>query len=169
MNNNKNQIYSLAATLLVVFGIKTANAGTMGPAAPPVSFVAAISAGPVWPTSVGRNQTISLTPEIVKTYISNHNSTQTLADGELFLGIQSGLPYNLLGQFGVAAATTSKAGLSGIIWDDGLPEFDNYSYQYKVRHTHVALKGKLLLERGYWVTPWVAGSVAVGFNESTRF
>jgi opacity protein-like surface antigen len=167
--NNKNKGYRTAITVLMALGSQISTAGTMGTPPPSVSFVAALSAGPAWPTNVGRNQTFFLTPEIEKSYIASNRSTQTIADGEIFLGVQAGLPYSLTGQFGVAAATTSEVGLSGIIWDDALPEFDNYSYKYKVRHTHVALKGKLLWDRGYWVTPWIGGSVAVGFNQSTDF
>ncbi|MGC1183225.1 outer membrane protein [Legionella sp.] len=164
--------HSLAAITLMFIGTQAVVAGSMGEVAPPMSFVATLSAGPVWPTSLGRNQTINLVPSIEKTYINQSNqSNQTLVDGELFLGVQtsSWLPYSLQGQLGIAVATTSQAGLSGEIWDDGDPLFNNYSYNYQVRHTHVALKGKLLADRGYYVTPWLSGSIGVGFNDSNSF
>ena len=56
-----------------------------------------------------------------------------------------------------------------MIWDDADPQFDNYSYQYKVRNTRVAVKGKLLLDKGYWLMPWVSASVGVGFNRAHKF
>lgn len=74
-----------------------------------------------------------------------------------------------LGQLGLAAATTGNAKLQGVIWDDADPQFDNYSYQYKVRNTRVAVKGKLLLDKGYWLIPWVSASLGVGFNRAHDF
>lgn len=131
------------------------------------SFVATISAGPVW-ESGGKTQTFYLAPEIEKTYAAN-KSTKTLADGELFVGMQKPLYHQVQGQLGVAVATTDDARLSGEIWDDADPQFNNYIYSYKIRHTHVAIKGKLLAERWYFVIPWISGSIGVGFNEAHRF
>ena len=73
------------------------------------------------------------------------------------------------GQLGLAVAATSNARLSGHIWDDADPEFDNYVYDYKIQHTRVAVKGKLLADAGYWLTPWISGSLGVGFNNSHEF
>ena len=56
-----------------------------------------------------------------------------------------------------------------MIWDDADPQFDNYSYLYKVRNSRVAVKGKLLLDKGYWVMPWVSASLGVGFNRARDF
>ena len=53
--------------------------------------------------------------------------------------------------------------------DDTDPQFDNYSYHYKARNPHVAVKGKLLLDKGYWVMPWVSASLGVGFNRAHDF
>lgn len=160
----------LLRVMLTLMGVQTATAGTMGTISnPSLSYFATLSAGPVWPISAGKTQILTLTPEIVKAYIAK-DSSQTIADGEFFVGVQKwSLLYNLQGQLGVAVATTSQVGLSGIIWDDAAPEFDNYSYQYKLRHTHVAIKGKLAADRGYIVTPWISGSVGVGFNQSNNF
>ena len=95
--------------------------------------------------------------------------THALLDGEVFLGIQKNLRDKLEGQIGLAVATTANAGLSGDIWDDADPQFNNYTYSYQVRHTHIALKGKLLADRGYVLTPWISGSVGVGFNQAHDF
>ncbi|HEO1459405.1 TPA: porin family protein, partial [Legionella pneumophila] len=121
----------------------TAFAGTMGPAVPSKdwTWVSSIAAGPVWVRG-GETQTFFLAPEIEKTY-ADRKSTNVLASGELFVGIQKTWSSQWLGQLGLAAATTGNAKLQGVIWDDADPQFDNYSYQYKVRNTRVAVKGKL--------------------------
>ena len=131
------------------------------------SGVATLSVGPVW-ESGGNTQTFYLAPNIEKTYAANHAS-HALIDGEIFLGIQKPLREKLEGQIGLAVATTDNASLSGNIWDDADSLFNNYTYSYQVRHTHVAIKGKLLADRGYFATPWVSGSLGVGFNQAHDF
>ena len=118
--------------------------------------------------TAGEIQAFFLAPEIEKTY-SARKSTNAIASGELFVGIQKALTSQWLGQLGLAAATTGNAKLLGVIWDDADPEFDNHSYQYKVRNTRVAVKGKLLLDKGYWVMPWVSASLGIGFNRAHNF
>ena len=137
----------LSITAAGVLG-STGFAGTMGSVMPSKdwTWVGSIAAGPVWARG-GETQTFFLAPEIEKTYASR-KSTNALASGELFIGLQKSLASQWLGQLGLAAATTGNAKLQGVIWDDADPEFDNYSYQYRVRNTRIAAKGKLLLDKG---------------------
>ncbi|WED44694.1 outer membrane protein [Legionella cardiaca] len=142
-------------------------AGTMGPEIKTIRWVGSVSAGPAWADNA-KSQTIELTPEIIKTYAAR-KSTETLAAGELFLGLQKGLPYQFQGQLGLALAAAGNAELSGDVWDDADPQFNNFVYSYKIKHSHIALKGKLLADRGFWVIPWISGSVGVGFNKAYDF
>lgn len=131
------------------------------------SFVASLSVGPGW-ESGGQTQTLNLTPDIIKTYTAN-KSTNTLPVGELFLGMKHSLPKQLEGQIGLAFVAAGNATLSGDIWDDADPAFNNYTYKYKVRHMALALKGKLF---GHWnlpVMPWISAALGVGFNEAYGF
>ncbi|MCC5792255.1 MAG: porin family protein [Legionellaceae bacterium] len=156
---------------LITAGVlgSTASAGTMGPvmAIKYWTWVGSVSAGPVWARG-GETQTFYLAPELEKTYAAR-KSTNAIASGELFVGIQKPLTSQWLGQLGLAAATTGNARLQGVIWDDADPQFDNYSYHYKVRNTRIAVKGKLLLDKGYWAMPWVSASAGVGFNRAHGF
>lgn len=131
------------------------------------SWVATLSVGPVW-ESAGNTQTFYLAPNIEKTYSAN-NSSHALADGEIFLGVQKLVRDKLDGQIGLAVATTGNASLSGNIWDDAQPVFNNYTYSYQIQHTHIALKGKLLMDRDYLVIPWLSASLGVGFNQARNF
>lgn len=130
-------------------------------------FVASLSVGPVW-TQAGTNQTFYLTPTIQKTFNAN-NTARALADGELFLGQQRQLTGIFQAQYGLAVATSAPANLSGYIWDDADLQFQNYTYHYTVQHTHIAVKGKVLMDNQLPVTPWVSGSLGVGFNKATAF
>lgn len=147
----------------------TSFAGIMGPvmSSKDWTWLGSVSAGPVWSKS-GETQTFFLAPEVAKTYAARI-STNVLASGELFIDLQKSLTSEWLGQLGLAAATTGNAKLQGVIWDDADPQFDNYSYQYKVRNTRLAIKGKLLLDKGYCVMPWVSASLGIGFNRAHEY
>lgn len=108
-----------------------ATAGTMGAANPPTwTWVGALSAGPTW-QSGGTRQTFYLTQDIEKTYTANQ-LTQALFDGEMVLGLQKTVSQTLQVRLGLAAAATGNATLSGAIWDDASPQFDNYTYRYTI-------------------------------------
>ncbi|KTD08262.1 Outer membrane protein beta-barrel domain-containing protein [Legionella jamestowniensis DSM 19215] len=132
-----------------------------------LNYVVTLSAGPTW-ADPGETQTFYLAPGIEKTFVAD-NSSHVLAAGELFLGLQKTLSEHLQGQLGLAVAAAGNARLSGIIWDDADPQFDNYSYGYRINHMHVAAKAKLLFNAGYWVIPWISGSAGVGFNHAYDF
>lgn len=143
-------------------------AGTMGDIQKPgILYVATFSIGPTWATP-GQQQTLSLTPEIEKTYTA-YKPSNTLADGEVFLGIKKDLPYTLFTHVGIAGGLTSQAGLSGQVWDDADPSFNNYIYGYHIQQGHVALKAKVFKDFHYSLLPWVSGSVGVGFNRAHGF
>ncbi len=131
------------------------------------ALIATLSIGPAWEHE-GNTQTFYLTDTIQKTYEAVNN-THGFLTGELFLGLQRRLHNALQGQLGIAIATTGNAVLTGNIWDDADPEFNNYTYKYSVTHSHVAIKGELLLDDGYMVIPWISGSAGIGMNKASNF
>lgn len=153
----------------ILFFSNMAMAGAMGPISTFTNqnWVGTFSIGPTW-TSPGSQQTLNLSPTIEKTYTANE-PTNTLADGEIFLGIRKDFPYQLFAHLGVAGAYTSQAGLSGEIWDDADPNFNNFAYGYHIQHGHIALKAKLFKDLSYSIFPWISGSIGVGFNRSNSF
>jgi opacity protein-like surface antigen len=151
--------------LLLVLSIivQTAMAGTMGRSN--WTWLATVSGGAAWATYSSATQTFFLAHEIEKTFVPTR-SNNALAAGELFLGFQKEPISQWQGQLGLALALSGDARLSGIIWDDANPQFDNHSYQYRIRHSRVALKGKLIADRGCWLMPWISGSLGIGFNRA---
>lgn len=131
------------------------------------SWVATLSFGPSW-ESAGKTQAFYLTPDIEKAYVANQ-SRDFLANAEFFLGLQGALQQNIQGQLGFELAYTGNASLSGDIWDDADPNFDNYTYKYNIQHTHIALKGKLLGDWELPFEPWVSAALGVGLNKSYDF
>lgn len=126
--------------------------------------VMSLSAGPTW-GNAGQSQTLNLSQNIIKTYTAN-KPTNAMSSGEFFLGVRNSLSKRLEGQLGLAFVAAGNAGLSGYIWDDADAIFDNYTYQYKINHTSVLLKGKLLGNWNLPVIPWVSASVGIGFNHA---
>lgn len=162
MNCNALPLFALLAG-----AVFQANAGTMGAESDRFAFVATLSAGPAWANG-GETQTFYLTDDIIKTYAAD-TSWAILGSGEFFAGAQKALNSKIKGQLGLALGVAGNAGLQGMVWDDADPQFDNYMYRYKVLHTRVAAKGKLIADGNYWLMPWISGSVGVAFNVAHGF
>lgn len=131
-----------------------------------------LSAGPTW-ASANKTQTFYLQPDIQKSYVANHNN-ETFVTAELFLAGQKRLHPRLLtqpvmGQLGLVVAWSGDADVSGDVWEDANPNFNNFNYAYKMNHTYVALKGRLLGEFDYMLEPYVSGSLGVGFNRAYNY
>ena len=129
--------------------------------------VVTVSVGPAW-SSANKTQTFFLQPDIEKTYAST-NGSSSLISGEIFFGLQRPLHSMLDGQLGLAVAGASNVNLSGDVWEDANPDFNNYVYKYNVNHGHVAVKGKLLSHFNSIYHPYISGSVGVGFNHAYAF
>ncbi len=135
-------------------------------------FLIGISAGPTW-VSGNETQTLNLQSDIRKTYTADntHNYFPSVA---LFLGWQKLwvthlLKQPLLGQLGIVIAGAGQAKLQGDIWEDADPNFNNFTYSYKVQHTHVAIQGRLIGNCGFFFEPYISGSVGLGYNRAYDF
>jgi opacity protein-like surface antigen len=133
-------------------------------------FLLGVSAGATWAFG-NKSQTISLEPDVQKTYHSDNNGS-VLPTIELYSGIQKNITFlvqqPLISQLGISLVGAGSAKLSGDIWEDGDPAFDNFNYHYKINHTHVAIKGRLIYPCNA-IQPYVSGSVGVGFNRAYDF
>jgi opacity protein-like surface antigen len=132
------------------------------------SFVVGLDTGPGW-QSLGHTQTLTLAPDIVKTY-TFEKLDNPIGNFELFLGFQKPLIYNLAIQVGLDLGITTDAEIAGDIWDDASLEFDNYTYKYDVRHKQIAFKAKLIADYNCWpILPWISATLGVGFNQAYAF
>ncbi len=135
-------------------------------------FFIGLSPGITWVTG-NQAQTLNLQSDIAKTYTADNN-TPYFPNAEIFIGWQKALAahfirQSLTSQLGLSVAVAGNAKLSGDIWEDGDPNFNNFSYNYKVTHTHVALKGRLIGKSSFILEPYVSGSIGVGFNRAYGF
>ncbi|MBA3536475.1 MAG: porin family protein [Tatlockia sp.] len=155
------------AILLSLALSHNALAGTMGTSPDPLRPVVTLSLGPVW-TNPGKSQTILLQKDLPQTYTSNRQSN-TLFSGELFAGLQAPLFNRFHVQFGLTVAATTSANLSGDVWQNANPEYDNFVYSYKISHSRVAMKAKLLTDFQNVVQPYISVSVGPGFNQAFHY
>src|SRR3990167_11061885 len=96
------------------------------------------------------NQALSITNgqnTRLTTYPGNHQNV--VVNWELFLGRQRWLSDTFLGQLGLDIGTTGSTTLNGTILDHVNSINGYYTYSYQVKHTYVAVKGKLLAEVNY--------------------
>lgn len=149
------------------WGVSGACWGTPAKEPYPWQKVMSLSLGPAW-SSAGETQTITLRPNIQKTYDAS-SSTSTLVSGELFLGLQKQLTDTFYSQLGLTFSASSNATFNGDIWEDADPSFNNYTYQYKVNHAHVGIKGLLLADVTYIGRPYISASIGIGQNNAHDF
>jgi opacity protein-like surface antigen len=135
-------------------------------------FFIGLIPGVNWVTG-NKSQTIYLQPDVEKTYTVDNNSN-SFPSGEIFLGWQkpfvvSAIRQSIIGQLGISVVEAGNAKLSGNIWEDADPDFNNFIYNYRINHTHVALKGRLVSNSSFVFEPYVSGSIGVGFNRAYNF
>ncbi len=135
-------------------------------------FFVGLIPGLTWVTG-NQTQTFNLQSDITKTYTADNNAPY-VPSGEIFVGWQkpffaSAIKQPLVGQIGVSVVGAGNATFSGDIWEDADPNFNNFSYNYKIQHTHVALKGRLIGNASHFLEPYVSGSLGVGFNHAYDF
>ncbi len=131
------------------------------------SWVFTGTLGPAW-ENAGQTQTFYLAPRVKKTYAAD-NKTNTITQASLFFGVQKHLFSKISAQIGVTVATASDATLTGEIWDDANPKFNNLSYKYTVQATRIAAKGTLLFDNNLIVIPWINGSIGTSYNNFHNF
>jgi opacity protein-like surface antigen len=135
-------------------------------------FVIGISGEPTW-TSGSRSQTLTVSIDNLKTYTTSE-SNNPIANIGVFLGWQNHFLLNhfkhpFLTQLGLSVSQASTAKLSGNIWEDADPAFDNYQYSYKVNHTFVGITGRLVSDCDFILNPYLAASIGVGLNRAYQF
>lgn len=123
--------------------------------------------GPLW-ENAGQTQTFFLAPKVKKTYAAA-KTTNVITTLSLFWGVQKSLATDLFTHFGVTVATASNAVLTGEIWDDGYPKFNNFTYQYSVKATRVAAKGILFYDIKLPAVPWLSASLGISYNNFYNF
>lgn len=129
--------------------------------------VITLSGGPAW-TNPGQMQQVMLLPFLSQLYVTQSN-TQTIGSGEVALSLQHPLKQHIKGQIGLAVAAATSIPLSGEIWQDNDPDFNNFNYAYKINHAHIAIRGKLFADYSQFIQPYLSASLGLGFNQAYNY
>lgn len=119
-------------------------------------------------------QTLELQPSVNTGYTST-NDIQTQGGAELFWG-QKVLTQktSFKSYLGLTLATDSPVNVSGDALVDANPNFNNFTYSYKVKHSHIGLKGKILPDVSHisflsQYQPYLNATIAAGFNRAYQY
>jgi opacity protein-like surface antigen len=126
-----------------------------------------LNMGPQW-DSPGEIRQFTVEQNTSKTYVAISNS-QVLMGSEFFLGAEHSITSLLDMQIGLAVAMTSLTSVSGDIWEDADPNFNNYTYAYKVAPLRTTLSAKWLLRVMDYFTPYIGAGVGMSFNRSYNY
>jgi len=132
-----------------------------------LNHVISVNFGPGWGSN-GRSQTVFIEQDLYKTYTAAH-SNRNLVQGEIAFDWKKNIRNELYGQAGIALGTSSNASLTGNVWEDGSPEFNNFKYNYKLTHSYIALHGTLLTEKWHQFSPYISASLGLAVNQSHDF
>jgi opacity protein-like surface antigen len=130
-------------------------------------WVATFSIGPAW-TNAGETQNLYQDPNNWAEFVADRPSS-TITAGELFLGIEKNLPWNLFIHLGVTGVLTSNVTLSGAGYGNSDPTDELFTYGYHINHGHLGLKAKLFKDLPSPVLPWISGSIGIGKNRSSGY
>ncbi|RUR12059.1 outer membrane protein [Legionella sp. km772] len=87
----------------------------------------------------------------------------------LGLGLERAATDLLFWQLGVAAHFNTSVQAQGMVWQFGLPEFENFSYRYQVQSSRLVAEGKLLGTYQQKFHPYISGELGAGFNRSSTY
>lgn len=124
--------------------------------------VGVFSLGAGFPTN-NKDETLSLLPPWTSTYTAS-NKHQT--NGLLGLTLSAFTPINnnLNLGLGISAYYHGSVSFNGDVWQFSLPEFDNFTYQYKVQTNRLMLTTKVSTTYRQFFHPYLLGEIGASFN-----
>ncbi len=174
-----NYLRYLCCLFCYVLISNVAFSGTMGSLKQP--YVIGLSVGPTW-GSGNQTQTFYLQPDVLKSYIAQNNN-QAFTTAELFIAKQYDVSEEissqkeLMAELGIVLAGAGNAKLSGDIWEEASPNFNNSDYRYKLNHAYVGIQARLfeinlfdfMAQCHACIKPYLSGSLGVAFNRAYDF
>ncbi|CAM2843959.1 outer membrane protein [Legionella worsleiensis] len=130
------------------------------------SSIITLSGGASW-AAPGQDQYLYPEPIPRFNYYIYNSKSSALGNAELFFGLQRMVRPDILGELGLGVAGATDATATGTVNVDGIG--DLYSFQYKVNHVRVEMKGRLIGHLIQPVQPYISGSLGAGFNHSHGF
>lgn len=130
-------------------------------------YLVDLSFGPAWISGSKQNQqTFNRHTDLETTFLHNKGSNSPVFNGEQFLGVQKRVTSNLMSQIGLVVGETSTIALNGGIWSGAHSKFHNFNYKYRLSHTDVGVKGKLIYDTTLLMNPYVSAGIGMNFNQT---
>ncbi|HBC0467109.1 TPA: hypothetical protein RJX14_003087 [Legionella pneumophila] len=155
--------------LLSVALFKNVIAGAMGPVTAPNSWSSfiTVSAAPGF-VEQGNAQILTLLPPFQNYYTLN-SDWRSFMDLGVFLGLESLVLKCSRAQIGLSGYLATSSKVNGHVWQFASPEFDNFSYSYRISHKRIMASTKLYLTQYNSLLPYFSGEIGVAFNRSYSY
>lgn len=127
----------------------------------------AFSLGPGFPED-NKEETLSLLPPWTSTYTASNNHQVNGLLG-LSLGAFTAIKNNFNLGLGLSAYYHSAISFQGDVWQFSLPEFDNFSYHYKVQSNRLMFTAKAFTTYKRLFHPYLMGEVGASFNRVYKY
>lgn len=137
---------------LLVFFLAAPVASALTPDINPFGYIISLSGGPAYQ---GQSR-------LSKNNYTSIIQSQSLAEGELFLGMHYPMTDYFMTVLGLALGATGNAQIAGYTWSPTI------NYTYGVKHTYLAVKTKIAMNTPY-IQPYFGGSLGLGFNRSQGY
>ena len=131
--------------------------------------VATLTLGPDF-VYQGGSHTLTLLPPFQNTYASNEQ-WKAVGDFGGFLGIEHPLTEYLSVQTGIAGYGNTSLPISGNVWQFALPEYNNFTYSYRVSHGRLLFSNKLLTHWNRYpdLLPYFSLELGAAFNRASGY
>ncbi|STX28305.1 Uncharacterised protein [Legionella beliardensis] len=165
MNNKKISLLSL---LLICQSSLSVIAGTMGETKDKYyhPFIN-VGIGAAW-QKIGSPQTVTLLPPD-SNYYTVKSDYKLATNFNFAVGFEQLINQHFSYQLGIAAYGNTAVNSRGHVWQFALPEFDNFSYRYKIQSTAFLLTGKLLSDYSSIIHPYLSANIGLGLNRSFSY
>ncbi|CAM2754609.1 Uncharacterised protein [Legionella steigerwaltii] len=130
-------------------------------------YLVDLSFGPAWISGATQNpQTFNWHTDLETTFLHHGGSNSPVFNGAQFLGVQKKVTSNLIGQIGLVVAETSTIAVNGSIWSGVDSSFHNFNYKFRLSHTDMGVKGKLIYDSTLIMNPYVSAGIGINFNQT---
>lgn len=117
---------------------------------------------------MNKSQDLVLLAPFHNTYTGNQNYKLSGGLG-LGFGLEREAHTNLLWQLGLAGYFNTAVQAQGMVWQFGLPDFENFRYSYQVQSSRIVAAGKLLGSYQQKYHPYVSGELGSAFNRASSY
>lgn len=113
------------------------------------------------------SHSVTLLPPFENYYYDTSRDSSVL-EGGFLLGLEKQLmPVNY--QIGIGINTNAVIKRQGLVWQFGLPEFNNLRYEYRIKPNRISIQGKVLKPLTGKIAPYFSAELGIAFNKASQY